>query len=240
LYASKDYRAEADYIAAMLRRYAPPPAGLLDVGSGTGRHALELARLGYSVTGIDASERMVTIARQRALEAPPEQRPAYAVADARSFRLDASFGAVTSLFHVVSYLTEPEHLLQAFSSVHAHLKPGGAFFFDYWHTSGVQADPPGRRERSFEHDGLLVKRQSTPVWSSQSPVIEVNFNIEVSGRGHVDSFSETHVLRHYRPQELHDVLGQCGFELVGDFGWMKDTPPDERDWYACTLAMKAR
>jgi SAM-dependent methyltransferase len=240
LYAAKDYRAEADYVAAMLRRHAPPPTRLLDVGSGTGRHALELASLGYSVTGIDASERMVSIARERAKEAPSGQQPTYAVADARSFRLDVRFGAVTSLFHVVSYLTEPEHLQQAFSSVHAHLEPGGVFFFDYWHSPGVQSDPPTRRERSFEHEGLLVKRQSTPVWSGQHPVIEVNFDVEVSGRGHADRFSERHVMRHYHPRELHEVLARCGFELLEDFGWMKDIPPDDRDWYACTLALKTR
>jgi len=54
--------------AAVLAEYVGPLAGrsILDVGTGTGRAAMLLARGGARVTGIDASEQMLTVARQRA------------------------------------------------------------------------------------------------------------------------------------------------------------------------------
>jgi 2-polyprenyl-3-methyl-5-hydroxy-6-metoxy-1,4-benzoquinol methylase len=45
----------------LIEELALPPAGsILDVGCGTGRHSIELARRGYSVTGPDLSREMLT------------------------------------------------------------------------------------------------------------------------------------------------------------------------------------
>jgi 2-polyprenyl-3-methyl-5-hydroxy-6-metoxy-1,4-benzoquinol methylase len=57
--------------AAVLARFVGPLPGrsILDVGTGTGRAALLLARGGARVTGIDASEQMLAVARQRAAQA---------------------------------------------------------------------------------------------------------------------------------------------------------------------------
>jgi 2-polyprenyl-3-methyl-5-hydroxy-6-metoxy-1,4-benzoquinol methylase len=62
-------RVAADQ-AAVLAEFVGPVAGrsILDVGTGTGRAALLLARDGARVTGIDASEQMLSVARQRAAE----------------------------------------------------------------------------------------------------------------------------------------------------------------------------
>jgi 2-polyprenyl-3-methyl-5-hydroxy-6-metoxy-1,4-benzoquinol methylase len=58
----------AETQAQVIRAFAGPVAGrtVLDVGTGTGRAALMLARAGASVTGIDASEQMLAVARTRA------------------------------------------------------------------------------------------------------------------------------------------------------------------------------
>ena len=60
--------------AAVLARFAESAAGrtVLDVGTGTGRAALQLAQAGGKVTGVDASEQMLAIARDRAARASTE------------------------------------------------------------------------------------------------------------------------------------------------------------------------
>ena len=53
LYRDKDYAGEAEYIAALIKRYAPDAKTLMEIGSGTGAHAAELAEMGYEVAGVD-------------------------------------------------------------------------------------------------------------------------------------------------------------------------------------------
>jgi len=55
LYQDKDYAGEADFVLSCLVRRQGEPRTLLDLGCGTGRHGLEMARRGVSVTGVDMS-----------------------------------------------------------------------------------------------------------------------------------------------------------------------------------------
>jgi len=77
---------------------------VLDVGCGTGRHAIELVRRGIGVHGVDISQRFVDIARQRARDERTDRIPAvrsslatFERADARSLAFDAEFDAVICL-----------------------------------------------------------------------------------------------------------------------------------------------
>jgi ubiquinone/menaquinone biosynthesis C-methylase UbiE len=59
----------AGMTAWLARRGVRPPAAVLDAGCGTGRHAVELARLGFTVTGVDRSPELLAEAAARAREA---------------------------------------------------------------------------------------------------------------------------------------------------------------------------
>ena len=55
LYEDKDYESEACFVDEQLRRHGAKPGTLLDLGCGTGVHAVAFARRGWRVTGIDLS-----------------------------------------------------------------------------------------------------------------------------------------------------------------------------------------
>lgn len=74
LYQDKDYAGEADFVLSCLVRRQGEPRTLLDLGCGTGRHGLEMARRGVSVTGVDMSATMLEMGRQ-ALAAAPDLPP---------------------------------------------------------------------------------------------------------------------------------------------------------------------
>lgn len=75
-------QAEVDFIEELL--HPAPEARVLDVGCGTGRHAVELARRGYAVTGVDISRGMLTQAAAAARAAGVTVDLVHA--DARAFR----------------------------------------------------------------------------------------------------------------------------------------------------------
>ena len=64
LYADKDYAGETAFVLGLLRRDGRNPQTLLDLGCGTGRHALEMAKHGVAVTGVDLSPTMLKWAGQ--------------------------------------------------------------------------------------------------------------------------------------------------------------------------------
>ena len=89
---------------------------VLDVACGTGDMAVELLQRGCKVTGVDLSEEMMAIAKQKAPQAE------YKLADAERLSFeDASFDAVTCAFGVRNFV----HLEQGIKEMLRVLKPGG-------------------------------------------------------------------------------------------------------------------
>ena len=68
-YRDKPYQEEAKYVADLIQLVRPAARTILDLGCGTGLRSLEMARLGYQVSGLDQSLSMLAIARQHLVEA---------------------------------------------------------------------------------------------------------------------------------------------------------------------------
>lgn len=101
---------------------------ILDIGCGTGRHAIELARRGYAVTGIDLSANQLARAREKASEAGVH--PVFEQRDAREPHFAAEFDLVIMLCEGGFSLMETDAMNFAIleNAVRA-LKPGGKFIF---------------------------------------------------------------------------------------------------------------
>jgi ubiquinone/menaquinone biosynthesis C-methylase UbiE len=68
LYRDKDYSAEAALVAKFFKRHGIENGALLELGSGTGGHAFEFARLGYDVLGVERSDAMLRRAKSKQFE----------------------------------------------------------------------------------------------------------------------------------------------------------------------------
>src|SRR5215218_10064597 len=103
---------EADLVAS----YAP--ATVLDGGCGTGRVAIELARRGIGVLGVDADPDMIAAARAKAPELD------WVTADLADLDRPQRFDVVVLAGNVVPYVA-PERRARAVAACVAHLAPGG-------------------------------------------------------------------------------------------------------------------
>jgi len=130
-YATKDYKAECDHIVSAWKRHSSRKiSSVLDLGCGTGGHALELARRGYRVVGVDRSHQMLAKAKEKGSKTGSS--PDFIRADIRSFSLAQPFDAAIAMFAVLGYLTTDDKLFSALDSIRTHLKTGGIFLFDAW------------------------------------------------------------------------------------------------------------
>ena len=115
----KLWRAKA---VKMIRRRQP--ADILDVATGTGDLAIKLAREipGVRVTGVDLSEQMLAIGRDKVRLAGLSDRISLSKADCLALPMaDASFDAVTVAYGVRNF----EHLAQGYREMARVLRPGG-------------------------------------------------------------------------------------------------------------------
>jgi len=221
LYRDKDYAGEARYVQSLLARHGKTRGAILDLGCGTGRHAIELARLGYEAFGIDASARMIAQASART---PPELRDRlqFATGDVRSARVGRLFDAVVALFHVASYQTTNADLTAMLATVREHLAPEGVFLCDFWYGPGVLTDPPKVRIKTVEDARGPVTRIAEPVMLPAENCVDVHYTLHVRGPdgGGMRELKETHRVRYLFLPELRWLLSGAGLQLSTAEAWM--------------------
>lgn len=108
----------------------PLGSRILDIGCGTGRHSVELARRGYQVTGVDISSGMLSEAEKAAKEAGVAVELIHA--DATLFTSEKMFDAAICLcegaFTLLGSSDDPiEHDLTILRNIYSALKPGARF-----------------------------------------------------------------------------------------------------------------
>jgi len=249
LYQDKDYEAECDFLEQIFARYAQAPIRtILDLGCGTGGHALPLARRGYEVVGVDRSERMLAEARRKVLATGDDgsqtidERPSSVVhrpssivfhqGDIRTLDLGRAFDAVIAMFAVISYQTTNEDLAAAFRTARRHLNSGGLFIFDAWFGPAVLTQRPVDRYKVVEVDGERVIRFAHPELDIWSHTVKVNYKVLRLKDGCVlDEVDECHVMRFLFPQEIAHSFKQASFQLLNLCPFMAlDAIPSVGDW----------
>jgi len=117
----------------------------LELGIGTGRIALPLARRGISVHGIDLSRAMV--ARLRAKPGGPGI--GVTIGDFATTSVDGTFSLVYLVFNTIMNLTTQDAQVACFANAAAHLAPGGRFVVETM-VPDLRLLPPGQTAVPFE------------------------------------------------------------------------------------------
>jgi SAM-dependent methyltransferase len=237
-YRSKDYAQEARFV--LDRISGGRPLRILDLGCGTGLHAIEMVQAGHMVTGVDFSAQMLSRAEARrdALPAEAQGRLGFRTGDARTVRCGATFDAVISLFHVMSYMAGDSDFDAALATARAHLEPGGLLLFDFWYGPAVLADPPQSRERVVNDGERHIKRTTTPHWDRERDVVRIAFGVEETDlpTGRVTRASEEHVMRYYFADGLKTALSRNGFDDARFGEWLTGHAPTPSSFGVYVLA----
>ncbi|TLG72474.1 class I SAM-dependent DNA methyltransferase [Culicoidibacter larvae] len=120
------YQEWVEYIKQFLPKQA---VRIADLGCGSGYVAVELAKLGHHVTGIDISSDMLALARERARQASVDVE--WVCADMSTVDLGGEqFDIIISTCDSINYLLSSEAVQQCFKHVFSAIKFGGKFVFD--------------------------------------------------------------------------------------------------------------
>jgi len=157
---TKNTLAEVDFIVEVLGLSSG--MSVIDVGCGTGRHAIQLARRGLKVTGIDISHGMLEVARHHAEQAGVMVD--WIEADARNFSLPKTFDAGICLCEgslgLLGAADDPiEQPLAILRTIAESLKAGAPVLLTV--LNGYRPDTTGLRERGFVPTELRLLFQTT-------------------------------------------------------------------------------
>jgi SAM-dependent methyltransferase len=237
LYREKDYPGECAVLEQIFKRFAVSPVKqILDFGCGTGGHATVLASRGYAVTGVDRSNQMLDLAREKSQRLGANVT--YEEGDVRSWRGTGTWDAVIAMFAVLSYQVDHEDVASAIETARRHLNPQGLFVFDVWFGPGVLTDPPGARVRETRDGNHEIIRYAESQLNLLQQTVDVNYLvIDVNGQGTVNRVRETHRMRFFFPNELDLLLRAGGFRLVHlcPFGQLGE-PVRSETWNATVVA----
>lgn len=212
IYAEKDYEAEVDLIERAAARFGEGPAGaVLDLGCGTGGHAVPLARRGHRVTGVDRSPAMLAAAAAKAAAAGVQVE--LIEGDVRHVRAGRSFDVVAMMFAVLGYQHGDADVRAALETCAVHLRPGGVLVLDAWHGPAVIAQRPEVRARTFPTADGELERVSSGALDAERDLCTVRLRVVERRAGAVvREVEEEHVMRYFFVDRLTGELRRAGLE----------------------------
>jgi SAM-dependent methyltransferase len=193
------YSRVAEEAAAFVLELLPPRAAVVELGCGAGVTARRLTDAGHEVLGIDQSEALIALARERA------PRARFRVGSFVTEPLPEC-DAVLAISEVLNYLVDEGNTRAAlpslFGRIHAALRPGGLFVFDL---AGPQ---------------VLRERRTWDAGGDWAVLVEARVEGDVLAR-RITSFreraggyrrsEELHRQRVYAPAEILPLLRAAGF-----------------------------
>jgi SAM-dependent methyltransferase len=209
--SSEMFRPDAvDAVAEVLAELASGGRAL-ELGVGTGRIALPLARRGVPVHGIDMSRAMV--ARLRAK--PGGDAIGVTIGDFATTRVDGTFSVAYLVFNTIMNLTTQEAQVACFRTVAAHLKPGGCFVIEV-HVPELRRLPPGQNVVPFH---VSPTRWAFDVYDVATQAMSSNYVEVAGGRGEYRSIP----FRYVWPAELDLMAQLAGLRLRERWdGWTRE------------------
>lgn len=191
------------------------PTRLLDVGAGTGRDAARLAELGYDVSAVDISARMVAYARAKY----PGLR--IEIGDAREVRTPAPIDVVTCLGSTLLHLHDTSDLVAALTRFASCLRPGGLLILEMRNGAFLLTDR-GRRELLDHESVRQVEWEGVDYTSRTSLALDLPEQLLRRRRiwtwdGCEEPITQDTAWRLLFPQEIRYLLAHSGFDVIALF-----------------------
>ncbi len=194
---------------------------VVDLGCGTGTIDLLLAKKGYSVTGIDLSSEMLTIADKKLTDAG--RKALFVRQDMTSFSLVRKADVVISTLDGINHLKSEDDVLRTFSRVSKNLRHGGIFIFDmntiYKHRCTL-----GNNCFIFDTDDVYLGWQNDYRASDDSVLITLDFFVKSSKDG-IDRFTESFRERAYPVKNVLGMLIRSGLIPLEIYDGIGYKPP---------------
>jgi SAM-dependent methyltransferase len=226
LFGEKD---DIEFYLSLAKQYGNTA---LELGVGTARLAIHLAKAGVETWGIDTSQYMLNAAKAKIEKLDPKtQRLLHLkLGNAITFKLPTKFGLI--YFPSCSY----DHILDindqkaVLRNVKDHLSPNGAFVFDLYLVSEIKADKGWFVQRKELDETNYVIRNGFHVTNPETRSISLNIWYELYNNGlMLERYHENSIVYVHDIEGIRNLLRNARFEIIHEYGDYHGKPFKEGD-----------
>jgi SAM-dependent methyltransferase len=224
------YREDIGLWLELATTYGDP---ILDVGAGTGRVALALARAGHRLTALDCDPQLLETLERRAGD--QGSRVATVCSDARSFTLRQRFALCLVPMQTVQLLGGAAGRSRFLAAARKHLQPGGRLAVAISEELEPFSPAPGvplPLPDILERDGTVYSSQPTAVRAAGTTFLLERRREVVDPHGGHEVTADAVALDVVRAEDLEQESLSCGLRPAG-----RRTIPATADYVASTVVM---
>ncbi len=211
---------DCDFLEAVFRAYGEGVRNILDIACGTGRHALEMAKRGYQVTGIDLSLEFIQAAQTAAGEQRRKVR--FVQQDMTALGFTEAFEAAYVLFSSLQLLTTNNDLIRFMEGARAALKPGGLLVIEVWNQwAFIAKNQFGNAVFNRDEEAKGVRRHiatETTIGPYNNLMKHYTYRWFWRGEQELEPRSGIFFTRIFSPNELDLLCRLTGFKRLALFG----------------------
>ncbi len=202
-----DYKKWVDYYFKIFKRYGLSPKLGLDLGCGTGNLTVEFANRGIEMTGVDISEDMLMVAREKS----EGMDILYLNQDMCDFELYGTVDFIVSSLDCVNYITDKRDLLKVMKLVNNYLEPGGLFIFDI-NTRHKLENIIGNNTFILENEDIFCSWQNE--YDKKRKICDFYLTFFCKDKEGYVRFDEQHSERAYEIEEIKTIIEKSGMKLL--------------------------
>lgn len=227
-----NYNRIADFIENIFIRYDKNPVLIADLACGTGNITVPMAKRGYEMIGVDISEEMLSVAREKAMSENADIL--FLKQDISKLDLYGTCDAFLCMIDGLNYIIEPkkiEHLFKRIKS--CFLNPGGVLIFDV-STPYKLGTVIGDNTFVYDTDEVFYSWENKFIEKYSLSKMYLNFFCKEKNGGY-KRFYEEHLQRGHSVKELKSALKKAGFtkiEIFSGFGFEEVNEFSERIVFA--------
>lgn len=226
-----DYNGWVEYIEEIIEKEGTKVQNILELACGTGNLTIPLTKKNYDIAGIDISEEMLGVAREKAEKEGVELvllQQDIAELDFDITNLDCVLCACDGF----NYITYDEDLENVFKKTYELLKENGLFIFDissFYKLSSVL----GNNMYGENREDIAYMWQN--YFDDEENLVEMELAFFVKDEdGRFERFEEVHQQRAYTEEEILDMLQSVGFKdikVYSDFTFETPKKDSERIFF---------
>ena len=219
LMSDVDYKKRAEYLLGLFCRFGKKPALLLDLACGTGNISAEFAKSGISVIGVDASEEMLSVAQNKAIEQGLDIL--YLCQKAEELDLYGTVDGAVCCLDSLNHITDYNDFRKTILKVSLFLEKGSIFIFDmntvYKHEH-ILAD----NSFVYEKENIYCVWQNS--YRKEKSTTQITLDFFEKQKNEYQRFTETFSERAYTESEILSALKKANLKVEAVYGDMTETP----------------